>query len=128
MGKIRFILAGLAIFYSLSVINAQDQKPKAEKGHPKTFVDKNGDGYNDNAPDHDNDGIPNCVDTDYKGAKMQNKKFIDLNGDGINDNTGKGASGKKGNGKYGSGNKIGSINSTGSPQNANGRGYKGGKK
>lgn len=29
------------------------------------FVDENGDGFNDLAPDHDNDGIPNGLDPDY---------------------------------------------------------------
>lgn len=35
------------------------------------FIDKNGDGYNDNAPDHDNDGIPNGLDPDYMGKKFR---------------------------------------------------------
>ncbi len=56
----------------------------------KGFVDANGDGYNDNAPDADGDGIPNGMDPDYTGAKMRKGNshagFIDLNGDGINDN------------------------------------------
>lgn len=54
------------------------------------FVDKNGDGYNDNAPDHDGDGIPNGLDPDYQKAQKQKgkkkQKFIDLDGDGIDDN------------------------------------------
>jgi hypothetical protein len=29
------------------------------------FVDLDGDGFNDNAPDHDGDGIPNGLDPDY---------------------------------------------------------------
>ncbi len=29
------------------------------------FVDDDGDGFNDLAPDHDNDGIPNGLDPDY---------------------------------------------------------------
>jgi len=55
----------------------------------KYFVDKNGDGYNDNAPDHDGDGIPNGLDPDYLKIKKRNNSklpYIDLNGDGINDN------------------------------------------
>ena len=49
------------------------------------FIDENGDGYNNNAPDHDGDGIPNGLDPDY--SKKQNRKmhYIDANGDGIND-------------------------------------------
>jgi len=58
--------------------------------HGPNFVDANGDGYNDNAPDHDNDGIPNGQDSDYvrsgKGKGQQN--FIDEDGDGIADNRG----------------------------------------
>jgi hypothetical protein len=54
------------------------------------FIDEDGDGYNDNAPDHDGDGIPNGLDPDYQKLKQQRKgmkyKFVDLDGDGINDN------------------------------------------
>jgi len=64
---------------------------KQNNGHMvKGFVDANGDGYNDNAPDADGDGIPNGMDPDYTGAKMRKGNshagFVDLNGDGINDN------------------------------------------
>ena len=34
-------------------------------GTGSNFVDLNGDGFNDNAPDHDGDGIPNGLDADY---------------------------------------------------------------
>ncbi len=58
--------------------------------HGNRFVDKDGDGYNDNAPDHDGDGIPNGLDPDYMGPRMHGGRgmhgFIDLDGDGINDN------------------------------------------
>jgi hypothetical protein len=60
------------------------------KSGEQQFIDKNGDGYNDNAPDHDGDGIPNGLDSDWQKLKEnKNKKrlrFIDLDGDGINDN------------------------------------------
>ncbi|MCB0282536.1 MAG: hypothetical protein KDF60_08140 [Calditrichaeota bacterium] len=49
------------------------------------FVDEDGDGYNDNAPDHDGDGIPNGLDPDYQGPG-KSKRFVDLDGDGIDDN------------------------------------------
>ena len=59
-------------------------------GNSKAFVDANGDGINDNAPDVDGDGIPNGRDPDYTGTKARNggnsKGFVDANGDGINDN------------------------------------------
>jgi hypothetical protein len=63
---------------------------KAKAQHQTGFVDANGDGYNDNAPDHDGDGIPNGRDADYSGAKSRKgngaKGFVDADGDGINDN------------------------------------------
>lgn len=69
---------------------AQDKSGTGIK-HGAGFVDANGDGYNDKAPDHDGDGIPNGQDPDFKGSKMHHghggmKGFIDANGDGINDN------------------------------------------
>lgn len=65
------------------------QSDKSQKGI-RGFVDANGDGYNDNAPDADGDGIPNGRDEDYTGAKLRKgnnaKGFVDADGDGINDN------------------------------------------
>lgn len=73
-------------------------------GHGIGFVDENGDGYNDNAPDSDGDGIPNGQDPDYVpandgsgfqmgnmggngfGAGARGLGFIDEDGDGFNDN------------------------------------------
>ncbi|GAB4289246.1 MAG: hypothetical protein Kow0098_07080 [Ignavibacteriaceae bacterium] len=58
--------------------------------HGNQFVDENGDGFNDNAPDTDGDGIPNGRDEDFTGPQNRkgnsSKGFVDLNGDGINDN------------------------------------------
>ena len=87
-----FLFCVLAIF-PLFAVYAQDsvktqnkgQKTKLQVQHGPRFVDKDGDGFNDNAPDHDGDGIPNGLDPDYKG-KGKKKRFIDLDGDGINDN------------------------------------------
>jgi len=61
------------------------------------FADENADGYNDNAPDADGDGIPNSQDPDYErlgdggrrgGRGMRTglvRGFVDEDGDGIND-------------------------------------------
>ena len=51
-------------------------------------MDENGDGYNDNAPDDDGDGIPNGMDADYTGGKNRKdgRGFVDEDGDGLNDN------------------------------------------
>ena len=108
MKKINTIFLVLFTFFLVSTAYAQqdttktkvqkkemkkEQKTKQIK-HGRFFVDKDGDGFNDNAPDHDGDGIPNGLDPDYKKfiRKQQNKNlpYVDLNGDGINDNLQKG--------------------------------------
>ena len=66
------------------------KSPDQSKIHGSRFIDKNLDGYRDNAPDSDGDGIPNGSDSDYPGSKNRrgnngNNRFSDLNGDGIND-------------------------------------------
>lgn len=40
------------------------------------FIDEDGDGFNDNAPDHDGDGIPNGIDPDYSRAYNMNNSRI----------------------------------------------------
>jgi len=72
-------------------IRAQDSSKTEdnEKKHGQIFVDEDGDGYNDNAPDHDGDGIPNGLDADWLKQKKEKGKagrFVDLDGDGIDDN------------------------------------------
>ncbi len=56
---------------------ARDEKPaaqgsavKAVKTPPRVcmFVDEDGDGFNDLAPDDDGDGIPNRLDPDYRAG------------------------------------------------------------
>ncbi len=87
-GNNLILLIGAFLFLTHSILYAQDSirvQPRAKKQFHK-FVDKNGDGYNDNAPDHDGDGIPNGLDPDW--LKQKHKKrpaFRDLDGDGIND-------------------------------------------
>lgn len=96
MKKIVTILLAFSITLFLSTsLFAQDSSKTQTKGkagnkveakHGKGFVDANGDGYNDNAPDHDGDGIPNGLDEDYEGPGKMG--FVDEDGDGINDNAG----------------------------------------
>ena len=69
---------------------AQEQQTEQNKTqHGLGFVDENGDGYNDNAPDHDGDGIPNGQDPDWvrqnTGKGRGAGGFVDENGDGLND-------------------------------------------
>ena len=59
--------------------------------HGPEFIDADGDGYHDNAPDIDGDGVPNGQDADYvksaNGAQSDNgRMFLDEDGDGFNDN------------------------------------------
>ena len=95
--KFKLILTFMTVLFFISnIMFAQDStKSKDEantnaKKHNQKFVDKDGDGYNDNAPDHDGDGIPNGLDPDWDKNKNQEGKrhrwrYVDLDGDGIND-------------------------------------------
>jgi len=83
------------IFLAFTSVIGQDslKTEKSEQPEDKTikhgprFIDENGDGFNDNAPDHDGDGIPNGLDPDYQGQKNRHRHgFRDLDGDGIDDN------------------------------------------
>jgi hypothetical protein len=83
----------MVLFLSLTALFAQDSTKNkvSDTQHGQHFIDKDGDGYNDNAPDHDNDGIPNGLDPDWQKDKGKAKgkrrwRYIDLDGDGINDN------------------------------------------
>jgi hypothetical protein len=86
----RFITltATMAFLFAITAFSfAQDTPPPAPPVvHGPGFVDLNGDGINDNAPDHDGDGIPNGQDPDYIRLSTNSKGFVDLDGDGINDN------------------------------------------
>lgn len=109
-------LAGLLIFMATA---ATAQSTPTQHG-PK-FVDRNGDGFNDNAPDADGDGIPNGQDPDYTGVKS-GKGFVDANGDGINDNAGSKNGGKNGNGTKGGKNGSGKGNKGGNKGSGSGTG------
>ena len=100
------ILASIVSLFSIHLFGQDSSKSKQKpikksnvenvKKHGNGFVDADGDGYNDNAPDHDGDGIPNGIDPDYIGSKKR-KGFVDLDGDGINDNAGMSKNRWKGN-------------------------------
>ncbi|MBX3007961.1 MAG: hypothetical protein KF816_08030 [Melioribacteraceae bacterium] len=134
MKKFTILMMLLLVTATFSTIYSQNETPTPKPEHGKKFIDKNGDGYNDNAPDHDGDGIPNGLDPDFKGAKMQKNKFVDLDGDGINDNAGKGRKSKKGfgnNSGKGKGLKMQDETTeqgTGKSGQKSNRGYRGGNK
>ncbi len=104
---------------TLKSITSFPGQRNVQRGHGRRFVDKNGDGYNDNAPDHDGDGIPNGLDPDYNGSKKKwgKRGFVDADGDGINDNAGgRGNRGRhSGHGKAGQ--KTGDAENTGARYN-----------
>lgn len=105
------LLIALTMTLAISVAQAGDTDPQtpAPIQHGPRFVDENGDGFNDLAPDHDGDGIPNGQDPDYtrpqdgsgtqqgirgrgqgrgQGQRAQRLGFVDANGDGVCDNAG----------------------------------------
>ena len=99
MNKKNITLYVLFTFILLVNFNYAQDSTKVEKeiknaqlksGNQGKFIDANGDGYNDNAPDHDGDGIPNGLDADFMNLKKRDNdnflKYVDSNGDGINDN------------------------------------------
>lgn len=85
----------IALLLSVSFSQAQTTPPTTPIQHGEKFVDANGDGYNDLAPDADGDGIPNGQDPDFvkpqdgsgRGAGKGRgfNRFVDEDGDGIND-------------------------------------------
>lgn len=104
MKRVVYLLIATALTFAYSNTFAQTEEPTTPVTHGDNFVDLNGDGYNDNAPDNDGDGIPNGMDPDYipTGSQDGSNGFVDLDGDGINDNAGQGMRGSE-NGKGGQG-------------------------
>ncbi len=81
------LLTGIGLAQDSLKAGQSDQTGGETTKHGPRFVDENGDGFNDNAPDHDGDGIPNGLDPDYQGQKNRHRRgFQDLDGDGIDDN------------------------------------------
>lgn len=71
-----FLLTSLSLILAVGVSFAQGFGPGDGSG-TCNFVDEDGDGFNDLAPDHDGDGIPNGLDPDWvkpeDGTGLQNK-------------------------------------------------------
>ncbi|HKJ68586.1 MAG TPA: hypothetical protein VKA68_11565 [bacterium] len=98
MKRFNVLLGMVAIVLGLVFVPVYAQESGDQPDQPATvqhgpnFIDEDGDGFNDNAPDHDGDGIPNGMDEDYeaigRGARNAGQGFVDADGDGINDNAG----------------------------------------
>ena len=69
-------------------------------GDPGFYIDENGDGFNDNAPDVDGDGIPNGMDDDFV-------RPMDGSGNAFGKGAGNGQGGNGENGGYGPGDGTG---------------------
>lgn len=94
--KISYIL-GLAILLGFFFTGSSSYAQQGKGGNAgRGFVDNNGDGINDYAIDSDNDGIPNCLDSDYVRPM-----------DGTGRKLMKGSAAHRGLGKYGPGNGTG---------------------
>lgn len=124
------IITAFLVMISAMLLQAQDTSKIIDPGnneqiknrtqHGNRFVDKDGDGFNDNAPDHDGDGIPNGLDPDFERPGKQ-RGFVDEDGDGINDNM---MTGRKGKGKMKGFGKWRNVEHTG-PQKGGQMGPKG---
>lgn len=65
MKKVINLIGALALMLGLALLVPGTITAQTCDGNGKNFVDLNGDGINDNAPDHDGDGIPNGLDPDW---------------------------------------------------------------
>jgi hypothetical protein len=83
--KITNIVLAALLMLGLLVITAPATQAQTCDGSGKHFVDVNGDGFNDNAPDEDGDGIPNGLDPDYIKYAQDGTGY--MNGKTDNDGT-----------------------------------------
>ena len=63
--KLKKIMMTAFAIIGLAMLTTPATQAQTCDGTGTNFVDLNGDGFNDNAPDHDGDGIPNGLDADY---------------------------------------------------------------
>lgn len=88
MKTLQILFIGLLVFGIMAILSPSTNAQTCDSTNSH-FVDLNGDGFNDNAPDFDGDGIPNGLDPDYikqaKDGTGQQKGKLYLNGqaDGI---------------------------------------------
>ncbi len=86
----RIMMGVLMASVALFLLAAPSETAAQDRGREdRGFVDENGDGMNDNARDHDGDGVPNGQDPDYVNRNPLRGNgqmgFVDEDGDGIND-------------------------------------------
>ena len=76
----KMLLTGLFLLSVTLLLTPISQAQTCDSTN-SNFVDLNGDGFNDNAPDADGDGIPNGLDPDYikhaqDGTGLQKGKLL----------------------------------------------------
>ncbi len=114
MKRMNFLtLLSILLLAMATGVNAQDFGPGSDNGNGVCqFVDEDGDGFNDLAPDADGDGIPNGMDPDYvkpadgtgnqfKWAQAYGELFRRFFGEGVT------AAGNSGEGHWGPGDGTG---------------------
>ena len=93
LGSILILGVGLFVSSAFAQVdkNALQTRTRAQERVRTMFFDENGDGINDLNRDHDNDGIPNCQDPDWKrpqdGSGYKNQ-FGKANGGGNGNHAG----------------------------------------
>ncbi len=97
------LMAAILVLMLASLATAQDFGPGNGNGVCQ-FIDEDGDGFNDLAPDADGDGIPNGMDEDYvrpedgtgnmhrfgQAGEMGGKEFGFAKGEGMGQGAGQG--------------------------------------
>ena len=110
------LLSIILVLMLASVATAQDFGPGQGNGVCQ-FIDEDGDGFNDLAPDADGDGIPNGMDEDYvkpedgtgnmyrrgQAVEMGGKEFGFAKGEGLSQGAGQGYGPGDGTGSGGEG-------------------------
>jgi hypothetical protein len=82
--KTMFSLTGVvALLLALTLMLPGGAIAQTCDGQGKKFVDVDGDGINDNAPDHDNDGIPNGLDPDWVKYAQDGDGYQHRNGEAV---------------------------------------------
>jgi hypothetical protein len=89
--KTRNILLTAFAIVGLATLMTPAVQAQTCDGTGTNFIDLDSDGFNDNAPDHDGDGIPNGLDADYvknsqDGSGYQNGELGENEGQGMAQN------------------------------------------
>jgi hypothetical protein len=68
----------MMLVFGLIIFFGTDQPVMAGEEEIKPYVDMDGDGFNDNAPDEDGDGIPDAADPDFIPVETEETNMVGL--------------------------------------------------